>query len=127
MRTRSEVQTFSQSTFSGSINVEKLFELAIETANQGYKLKAMEIAREALIFAKQTNDYTMVYIHSFLAVLNTDFNKISSARIHIYNAMNRLNTKHYSYETDNQYLTVLLSKLNKLESPVSKVSEPIAA
>ena len=124
---QSEVQQDINSTFKGSVNIEKLFELAIETANKSYKLKAMEIAREALIFAKQSNDYLAVYIHGFLAVLNIDLQKTSTARIHIYNAMNRLNDKHYSAVSDKQYLEALLNKINILEGTGSLMTEPIAA
>ena len=124
---QSEVQQDINSTFKGSVNIEKLFELAIETANKSYKLKAMEIAREALIFAKQSNDYLAVYIHGFLAVLNIDLQKTSTARIHIYNAMNRLNPKHYSAVSDKQYLEALLNKINILEGTGSLMNEPIAA
>lgn len=124
---QSEVQQDIKNTFKGNVNIEKLFELAIETVNKGYKLKAIEIAREALIFAKQSNDYLALYIHGFLAVLHIDLQKTSTARIHIYNAMNRLNPKHYSAESDKQYLHALLNKINRLESNGSLVAEPIAA
>jgi len=127
MKNQSVVQQSINVSFQGNVNIEKLFELAIETANEGYKLKAMEIAREALIFAKQKNDYIAVYIHGFLAVLCIDFLKTSSARIHIYNAMNRLNTKHFSYVSDHAYLTALLNKLNKIEDNSELLLEPIAA
>jgi hypothetical protein len=127
MLLKSEVQNNSIQALHGAINIEKLFELAIETANQSYKLKAMEIAREALIFAKQSNAYLAVYIHGFLAVLNIDFNKTSTARIHLYNAINRLDKTHYSYASDYKYLQALMNKLNKVEDTVSLVAEPIAA
>ena len=127
MRLQSEVQQDINATFLGNVNIENLFELAIETANKGYKLKAMEIAREALIFAKQRKDYLAVYIHGFLAVLNIDLNKTSTARIHIYNAMNRLDNNHFSAASDKKYLGALLNKINLLEQKVSIVSEPIAA
>ncbi len=127
MRLQSEVQQDIQTTFQGSVNIEKLFELAIESANKGYKLKAMEIAREALIFAKQSNDYLAVYIHGFLTVLCIDFKNTSHAKIHVFNALNRLDQKHFSFVSDQQYLNALLKKINRLESPVSHFNEPIAA
>ena len=104
MRLQSEVQQDINTTFHGNVNIEKLFELAIDSANKSYKLKAMDIAREALIFAKQSNDYLAVHIHGFLAVLSIDFKKTSHAKIHVYNALNRLDTNHFSYATDKQYL-----------------------
>jgi len=127
MRLQSEVQQDINTTFLGNVHIENLFELAIETANKGYKLKAMEIAREALIFAKQRKDYLAVYIHGFLAVLNIDFNKTSTARIHIYNAMNRLDKNHFSVVSDKKYLGALLNKVNLIEHQVHEVAEPIAA
>jgi hypothetical protein len=101
--------------FIGEVNEEQLFEKAIETANAGYKLKAMEIAREALIYARQNNNYTAVYIHSFLAALCMDFMQFNQARIHIYSAQNRLSKAHYHYQTDKEYLDVLLKALEKAE------------
>lgn len=127
MRLQSEVQQDIKSTFQGNVNIEKLFELAIESANQSYKLKAMEIAREALIFAKQSNDYLAVHIHGFLAVLSMEFKKNSHAKIHVFNALNRLDKKHFSYESDMQYLNALLRKINRLDNPVHQINEPIAA
>ncbi|MEZ4979042.1 MAG: hypothetical protein R2772_07070 [Chitinophagales bacterium] len=115
MITQSEVQEISKQLLVGDLNIEKLFELAIETANLGYPLKAMAIAREALIFAKQQNKYIAIYIHSFLAVLSMDFLKFSSARIHLYNALNRLDKNHFSYNTDQQYLGALLQQIENLE------------
>lgn len=109
-------QTQNPNIFSGTINTEKQFELAIETANAGYKLKGMELAREALIFAKQKNEYLAVYIHSFLAVISLDFMKYSNARIHIYNAMNILDKNHFSYKTDKEYMETLLKVIEKAEA-----------
>ncbi len=127
MRLQSEVQQDINTTFLGNVNIENLFEFAIETANKGYKLKAMEIARESLIFAKQSNDYLAVYIHGFLAVLLIDLHKTSTARIHIYNAMNRLDNNHFSVTSDKKYLGALLNKVNLLDSQVGRIAEPIAA
>lgn len=127
MRLQSEVQQDINNTFQGNVNIENLFQLAIESANQGLKLKAMDIAREALIFAKQKNDYIAVYIHSFLAVLSLELNKVSHAKIHVFNALNRLESKHYSFDTDKTYLHALHKKINLLENPVLQVNEPIAA
>ena len=98
-----------------NINIEQLFEMAIDKANSGNKEKAMSIAREALMAAKQNNDYTAVYIHGFLAVLCMDEKQFTSARIHIYNAQNRLDKRHYSYYTDLEYFEAILSKLNKID------------
>ena len=115
MKVQNEIQTREKSIFEGNVNLEKLFELAIETANQGYKLKAMNIARECISFAKQTNDYTLVYIHGFLAVLSIDIKKYSSARIHLYHALNRLEKTHFDYKLDFGYLTALQNKIEQLE------------
>jgi hypothetical protein len=109
-------QTQTPNIYFGNINTEKQFELAIETANAGYKLKAMEMAREALIFAKQNNEYLAVYIHSFLAVISLDFMKYSNARIHIYNAMHGLDKNHFSYNTDKEYMETLLKAIEKAET-----------
>lgn len=128
MITQSEVQQISKHLLSGQLNIEKLFELAIETANLGYPLKAMAIAREALIFAKQQNKYISVYIHSFLAVLSMDVLKFSNARIHLYNALNRLDKNHFSYTTDQQYLGALLQQIESLEQNSSpEISRSLAA
>ena len=127
MRLQSNVQPTIQAPKYGSVNIEQLFELSIETANKGYKLKASEIAREALIFAKQQNDYTAVYIHGFLAVLSLDFKRTSHAKIHIFNALNRLDKKHLSYESDEAYLQALLRKTHRSEELSLQVREPIAA
>lgn len=115
MKVQNEIQTREKNIFEGNVNVEKLFELAIETANQGYKLKAMNIARECISFAKQTNDYTLVYIHGFMAVLNIDIKKYSSARIHLYHALNRLENTHFDFKLDFGYLTALQNKIEQLE------------
>lgn len=98
-----------------NINIEQLFEMAIDKANSGNKEKAISIAREALMAAKQNNDYIAVYIHGFLAVLCMDEKQFTSARIHIYNAQNRLDNRHYSYYTDLEYFEAILSKLNKID------------
>jgi hypothetical protein len=100
---------------SGLVDVEKQFETAIEAANTGYKLRAMELAREALMHAKQKNDYTAVYIHSFLAAISIDFKQYNNARIHIYNAVNRLEKGHYSYQSDREYFDALQKALEKAE------------
>ncbi len=127
MRLQSEVQQDINTTFQGNVNIEKLFELAIDSANKSYKLKAMDIAREALIFAKQNNDYLAVHIHGFLAVLSIDFKKTSHAKIHVYNALNRLDTNHFSYASDKQYLNALLRKISRIDFPIHQLNEPIAA
>jgi hypothetical protein len=127
MKTQIGVQNGSNNIFKAQVNIENLFELAIDTANQGYPLKAMAIAREALIFAKQENKYICIYIHSFLAVLSMDFQKFSNARIHIYNALNRLESKHFSYNTDKQYLSALLNQLESLDETPNMVQEAMAA
>ncbi|MBL6876438.1 MAG: hypothetical protein ISR01_06565 [Chitinophagales bacterium] len=127
MRLQSEVQQDINTTFQGNVNIEKLFELAIDSANKSYKLKAMDIAREALIFAKQSNDYLAVNIHGFLAVLSIDFKKTSHAKIHVYNALNRLDANHFSYASDKQYLNALLRKINRIDFPIHQLNEPIAA
>ena len=101
--------------FQSKLDASKLFEMAIEFANTGYKLKAMETAREALIFAKQSNDYVAVYIHSFLAVVSIDFRQFSNARIHCYNANNLLKKGHFSYETDKRYINALLRQIAKTD------------
>lgn len=98
-----------------NINIEKLFEMAIDKANNGNKEKAMSIARDALIAAKQNNNYVVVYIHGFLAVLSMENKQYTSARIHIYNAQNKLDKRHYSYQTDLEYFEAFLRKLNKID------------
>lgn len=124
MRVQNEFETREKSIFEGNVNLEKLFELAIETANQGYKLKAMNIARECISFAKQNNDYLLVYIHGFMAVLSMDINKLSSARIHVYHALNRLEKSHFDYKTDFGYLTALQEKIADVEgdTPVTTIA-----
>lgn len=106
----------SANVFNGQINTEKQFELAIDTANAGYKLKAMEIARETLIFSKQKNEYLAVYIHCFMAALCLEFKQYNNARIHVYNALNRIESKHYSYLTDKEYAETLLKVIEKAEN-----------
>lgn len=101
--------------FNNKINTEQLFEFAIEQANKGYNLKALEIAREALISAKKENMYLAIYIHSFMAALSLDFMQYGNARIHIYNATNRLNKNHFSYNTDKGYLDALLRKVETMD------------
>lgn len=101
--------------FNNKINTEQLFEYAIEQANQGYHFKALEIAREALISAKKENMYLAIYIHSFMAALSLDFMQYGNARIHIYNAMNRLNKNHFNYNTDKGYLEALLRKVESMD------------
>jgi hypothetical protein len=110
---RIQAQTFG--FVKTNINIERLFEMAIEKANGGKKQKAAQIAREALVAAKQNNDYIAVYIHGFLAVLCMEDKQFTSARIHIYNAQNRLDKRHYSYHTDLEYFEAILRKLNHLD------------
>lgn len=98
MRSISKVQQEKNTSYVQKVNVEEIFENAIDMANKQFKLKAMEIAREALIFAKKTNNYLSVYIHGFLAVLHMEMHKTSSARIHVYNAINTLNKDHLAFK-----------------------------
>lgn len=121
-------QVTSAPIFKAKLDATKLFEMALEFANNGFKLKAMETAREALIFAKQSNNYVAVYIHSFLAVLNVDFRNFSSARIHCYNANNRLDKGHYSFEADKAYIDALLKKISTADREMKQLEfEALAA
>ncbi|MGB0885914.1 MAG: hypothetical protein ACPGR5_05775 [Chitinophagales bacterium] len=103
----------NSNVFNSKNNTEQMFEYAIEQANIGNETKAMEIAREALITAKQNNLYLAIYIHSFMAALCMERKDFGSARIHIYNATNKLNTNHFSYNTDKIYLDALLALIEK--------------
>ncbi len=98
-----------------NLNVENLFDAAINAANKGLKLKAINIAKEALIYAKQQGNYTAIYIHSFLAVLSIDFKQYTNARIHLYHALNLLKQEHFSYKKDLSYIQLLVQKLNQLD------------
>ena len=98
-----------------NINIEQLFEMAIEKANKGDNESAEKIARDALIAANQNNEYIAVYIHGFLAVLCMEKKRFTSARIHIYNAQNKLDKRHYSYTTDVEYFEAILKKINKID------------
>lgn len=109
----SSYPTTNSNIFNSKINTEEMFEYAIELANEGNDTRAMEIARESLISAKQNNLYVAIYIHSFMAALSLDKNDLGTARIHIYNAENRLNKNHFSYNTDRTYLRALLALVNK--------------
>ncbi|MFT4644950.1 MAG: hypothetical protein ACI8ZX_001357 [Planctomycetota bacterium] len=113
--TTENFQIKNANVFNNKINTEQLFEYAIEQANKGYNLKALEIAREALISAKSENMYIAIYIHSFMAALSLDFLQYGNARIHIYNAMNRLNKNHFNYNIDKGYLNALLRKVEKTD------------
>lgn len=103
----------NSNVFNSKNNTEQMFEYAIEQANIGNEIKAMEIAREALITAKQNNLYLAIYVHSFMAALCIERKDFGSARIHIYNATNKLNANHFSYNTDKVYLDALLALVNK--------------
>ena len=84
--------------------------------------------REALISAKQNNLYVAIYIHSFMAALCLDQHKLGKARIHIYNATNRLNKNHFSYNTDKVYLDALLAMVNKEDKEFKQLQfEALAA
>lgn len=113
--------------YQGTVNTSVLFELAIDNANEGKKMRAIDIAKESLFFAKKDNEYTAVYIHCFLAALHIELNKLSTARIHLYNAMNRLDKKHYSYTTDLAYINALQNKLNEMDLETPMVKEALAA
>ncbi len=109
--TTKSIEIKNSNIFNSRVNTEQLFEYAIEQANKGFNLKAMEIARESLMSAKKDNLYLSIYIHSFMAALSLDFMQYGNARIHIYNAMNRLNKEHFSYNVDKSYLDALLLKV----------------
>ncbi|MGB1248543.1 MAG: hypothetical protein ACPG4Z_06625 [Chitinophagales bacterium] len=114
--------------FNSKVNVEQLFEMAIDFANNGMKDKAIDTAREVLIFAKQSNNYTAVYIHSFLASMMLEKMQCTHARIHCYNALNRLDKNHFDYKTDKQYLESLLVYVEKAETKVGQLEfEALAA
>jgi len=106
---------------------EYLFEKAIEKANDGKILQAMDIARDALIFSKTKNLYLAIYIHSFMAALSMDFKQFGNARLHIYNAVNRLNKNHFSYNIDRAYLEALLLKVNNLDKEYKQLEFDVAA
>lgn len=105
----------NSTVFNSNINTEQMFEFAIEQANLGKNKKAMEIARESLISAKQNNLYVAIYIHAFMAALCLDKKDSGTARIHVYNALNRLNKNHFNYNIDKNYLTALLNLIEKQE------------
>jgi len=114
--------------FNNKVNTEQMFEFAIEQANKGFNLKAMEVARESLISAKKDNMYVAIYIHSFMAALSLEFMQYENARIHIYNATNRLNKEHYSYNIDKSYLDALLLKVEMQDKEYKQLEfEALAA
>jgi len=117
----SSYPTTNSNVFNNKINTEQMFEYAIEQANAGNDTKAMEIARESLISAKQNNLYVAIYIHGFMAALSLDKLDLGTARIHVYNAMNRLNKDHFSYNIDKNYLTALLSLIEKQDPEVKQL------
>lgn len=100
---------------NNSAQINELFEYAITQANQGKTNKAIDIARETLFMAKQSNSYTTVYLHTLMANLHIDLGKTTMARLHIYHALNRLNKNHCEYNTDKDYLTALLNSIDKKE------------
>lgn len=101
---------------NGSVNTEVLLEMAVEMANKGNATKALEMAREALIFANRQNDYTKLYVHAFMAVLYLDMRNAEQTRWHIWKANNCLNENHFAFQTDKTYLNALLGKLSRLEN-----------
>lgn len=120
--------TTNTNVFNSKINTEQMFEYAIDQANLGNDTKAMEIAREALISAKQNNLYVAIYIHSFMAALCLDKLDLGTARIHIYNAVNRLNKNHFSYNIDRNYLNALLALVEKQDKEYKQLQfESMAA
>ena len=110
------------------IKAEELFEKAIVCANDGFSKKAFDIARDALIYSKRNNLYLAIYIHSFMAALSIDFTQYGNARIHIYNAINRLNINHFNYKVDRTYLEALLVHVNKVDKEYKQIEfEAMAA
>ena len=95
------------------LQAERLFNEAVQLANSGQPLKAVEVAQEALVFAWHNRSYQYVYINSLLALLNYEMGKLKMASYYCSSAIKSLDRSHYKFKEDAEYLNSFLSNIKK--------------
>lgn len=104
---------------------KRLFHEAVEAANKSKLDDAMELAREALVFARYVKSPQRVFIHNFLAVLNLEKRKFAVARYHTFQALQDLEGERGTIRDERAYLTALQKEIDNQELSYKEIV-PIA-
>lgn len=103
---------------------KRLFHEAVDAANKNKMDLAMELAREALVFARYVKSPHRVFIHNFLAVLSLEKRNFAVARYHTWQALQDLEGERGIIRDEKAYLTALKREI-EIQEKRHKEIEPI--
>jgi|LakMenEpi03Aug12_release.lakeMendotaPanAssembly.Ray.scaffolds.fasta_scaffold249728_2 hypothetical protein len=87
---------------------KKVFEDAIQKANQLKTSEAMDLAQEALAYGNMCQSYLRINIHRFMSMVNLDLGKLNNARLHCWHAIQILNVRQKNYFEEKEYFESLM-------------------
>ena len=87
---------------------KKVFEEAIQKANNSKTSEAMDLAQEALAYGNMCQSYLRVNIHRFMSMVNFDLDKLNNARLHCWHALQILSIKQKNYFEEKEYFESLM-------------------
>jgi hypothetical protein len=103
---------------------QRLFREAIKAANNGKTDEAMDLGKEALVYARYVKSPQRVFIHNFLAVLHLEKKKFAVARYHTWQALNDLEGEATTVQKERAYLSTLQKEIANQEKAYKQI-EPI--
>lgn len=85
----------------------RLFNEAIGAANNGKTDEAIDLGREALVYARYVKSPQRIFIHNFLAVLHLEKKKFAVAKYHTWQAIADLKAEEKEVSLEKSYLVAL--------------------
>lgn len=88
------------------------FKQAVDAANSNNSLRALELGREAMIYANIETMALRSNIHRFMAFLNLSLGCYNTAKIHCFEAIRTLSKKNLKlYVSEKAYLLDLMNQI----------------
>ena len=104
---------------------KKVFEEAIQKANNSKTSEAMDLAQEALAYGNMCQSYLRVNIHRFMSMVNFDLDKLNNARLHCWHALQILSIKQKNYFEEKEYFESLMHLIERKLKETKKTGKII--
>jgi hypothetical protein len=88
---------------------KRVFDEAIQKANNKKIVEALDLAQEALTYANICQSYIRLNIHRFMSMVNFDLGKLNNARLHCWHALQILTIKQKNYLEEKTYFESLMT------------------